>query len=238
MRFWHTKPTPTYTMASIYLTDSQGSGYEYELPQDGSILTLGSAEDCSIPLAESEGVAPLHCSISLTADGYVLADAGSGAGTYANGEAVETVLLVPEAAYGIGNYVLQYADAPAPAESTPAEADYVAVEEAYMGETAVDLGTAIPEEIPAPAPQEEAPAEPAPAPVKKKKKKAAQGTLHRSSMADEIEIQKHFKGENPIVTIFNRIYVIAILAAALLAGMSLRYWLLTGEFLPSALMDK
>lgn len=232
-------------MASIYLTDSQGSGYEYELPQDGSILTLGSAEDCSIPLAESEGVAPLHCSISLTEEGYVLADAGSGAGTYANGEAVETVLLVPEAAYSLGNYVLQYAEAPAPAEATPAEADYVAAEEAYMGETAVDLGTATPEEIPAPAPEVEAPApeeappaEPAPAPVKKKKKKAAQGTLRRSAMADEIEIQKHFKGENPIVTIFNRIYVIALLAAALLAGMSLRYWLLTGEFLPSALMDK
>lgn len=243
-------------MATIYLTDSQGSGYEYELPQDGCTLTLGSAEDCSILLPESEGVAPLHGTICLTEEGYVLSDAGSGAGIFANEEPVESVLLVPEAMYRLGNYTLQYAEFAAQTAPAPEEGDYVAAEEAYMGETAVDLGTATPEAIP-PAPEEEvyttpseeevyaAPAEepappeqPAPLPPKKKKKKSGSEQLRRSAMADEVEITKHFKGENPIVGIFNRVYVVAILAAALLAGMSLRYWLLTGEFLPYALMDK
>lgn len=39
--------------------------------------------------------------------------------------------------------------------------------------------------------------------------------------------------ENPLVTLITPFYVIAVLAAAFVAGLSLRYWILTGGFLPA-----
>lgn len=39
--------------------------------------------------------------------------------------------------------------------------------------------------------------------------------------------------ENPLVTLITPFYVIAILIAAFIAGLSLRYWMLTGGFLPT-----
>lgn len=39
--------------------------------------------------------------------------------------------------------------------------------------------------------------------------------------------------ENPLVTLITPFYVIAVLAAAFVAGLSLRYWMLTGGFLPT-----
>lgn len=39
--------------------------------------------------------------------------------------------------------------------------------------------------------------------------------------------------ENPLVTLITPFYVIAVLVAAFIAGLSLRYWLLTGGFLPT-----
>lgn len=41
------------------------------------------------------------------------------------------------------------------------------------------------------------------------------------------------QGENPLITLITPFYVIGILIAAFVAGLSLRYWMLTGGFLPT-----
>lgn len=44
--------------------------------------------------------------------------------------------------------------------------------------------------------------------------------------------------ENPIVTLIIPFYAIAVIIAAFVAGLTLRYWLVTGGFLPSDWMNK
>lgn len=41
------------------------------------------------------------------------------------------------------------------------------------------------------------------------------------------------RSENPLITLITPFYVIGILIAAFVAGLSLRYWILTGGFLPA-----
>ena len=82
------------------------------------------------------------------------------------------------------------------------------------------------------AASEEAPAEEA-APVKKvvRRKK----NLH-APLAAAVTVSA--KKENVIVTLITPFYVIAVLAAAFVAGLTLRYWLVTGGFLPTEWLNK
>lgn len=79
---------------------------------------------------------------------------------------------------------------------------------------------------------EEAPAEEA-APKKKvvRRKKSLRSTL---AAASPVPTRK----ENPIVTLITPFYVIAVVAAAFVAGLTLRYWLVTGGFLPAEWLNK
>lgn len=80
------------------------------------------------------------------------------------------------------------------------------------------------EEIEEPAAEEgEAPAR---RKVVRRRSRSAAAALAAASMAPS---QK----ENPLVTLITPYYVIAVLAAAFVAGLSLRYWMLTGGFLPT-----
>ncbi|MBR5878494.1 MAG: hypothetical protein IKY91_03000 [Akkermansia sp.] len=191
-------------MAYIDIIDSGGDTFRYPLPEDGSVLLIGSAEDCSISLPHVADLLPQHCTISLQEQGYVLAAATEGAALLAENEPTAAAVLVPGAVYNLGSTILMYA-----VEEVPAEA---------------------PE-----APAEEAPAEPAAeeeAPKKKKKK-----TRKLPGVTPIRDTVFYTEEEGALHIILRRLYVIAILAASFLAGLTLRYWMITGEFLIDDLLS-
>ncbi|MBR1981822.1 MAG: hypothetical protein IKA23_03625 [Akkermansia sp.] len=104
-------------MAYIDIIDSTGNNYRYALPADGSVLLIGSGEDCSISLPHIEGLLPRHCTVSLQAEGYVIAAAVEEATLLAESQPTAAAVLVPHAVYNIGSAVLMYDDA----ETSPAE---------------------------------------------------------------------------------------------------------------------
>ena len=188
-------------MAYIDIIDSGGNTYRYPLPEDGSVLLIGSAEDCSISLPHVADLLPQHCTISLQEQGYVLSAATEGAALLAENEPTAAAVLVPGAVYNLGSTILMYAveDAPPEAE-VPAEAE--AEEEATAEE-----------------------------PKKKKKKfRKLPGVTPIRDTAFYTE------EEGALHIILRRLYVIAILAASFLAGLTLRYWMITGEFLIDELL--
>ena len=192
-------------MAYIDIIDSGGNTYRYPLPVDGSVLLIGSGEDCSISLPHVADMLPQHCTITLQEQGYVLTAATEGAALLAENEPTAAAALVPGAVYNLGSTILMYAEEEAPAEA-PA-----------------------PEETPAePAAEEEASAE---EPKKKKKKfKKLPGV---TPIRDTVYYTEE---EGALHIILRRLYVIAILAASFLAGLTLRYWMMTGEFLIDELL--
>lgn len=120
-------------MAYIDIIDSTGNNYRYALPADGSVLLIGSGEDCSISLPHIEGLQPRHCTVSLQAEGYVIAAAVEEASLLAESQPTTAAVLVPHAVYNIGTAVLMYDEAetaPAPAEEMPQEEEEAPQEEA------------------------------------------------------------------------------------------------------------
>ena len=193
-------------MPAIDIIDSAGNDYRYELPVDGSALLIGAGEDCSISLPHITDLQPQHCTITLQEEGYVISALSPEASLLAEGQPTESAILVPRAAYNIGSAMLIYDDGSA---------------HAAEGAPA--------EEVPA---EEEAPAEAAPKKkkAKKKKKKKASGY---TSMESTISYTEE---DSTLHIILRRLYVIFILAAAFLAGLTLRYWMITGEFLIDELL--
>lgn len=183
-------------MAYIDIIDSGGNTYRYPLPEDGSVLLIGSAEDCSISLPHVADLLPQHCTISLQEQGYVLSAATEGAALLAENEPTAAAVLVPGAVYNLGSTILMYAVEEAPAE----------------------------------APAEETEAEEETPKKKKKKFKKLPGVTPIRDTAFYTE------EEGALHIILRRLYVIAILAASFLAGLTLRYWMITGEFLIDELL--
>lgn len=189
-------------MAYIDIIDSGGNTYRYPLPEDGSVLLIGSAEDCSISLPHVADLLPQHGTISLQEQGYVLSAATEGATLLAENEPTAAAVLVPGAVYNLGSTILMYAveEAPAeaPAEEAPAEETKVAEEE-----------------------------------TPKKKKKKFKKLPGVTPIRDTVFYTEE---EGALHIILRRLYVIAILAASFLAGLTLRYWMITGEFLIDELL--
>ena len=197
-------------MAYIDIIDSNGNDYRYQLPEDGSVLLIGSAEDCSISLPHIADLQPRHCTISLQPEGYVIAAAAAEATLLAESQPVESAILVPQAVYNLGSSMLLYAEAAAE-EAAPAGTDAAPAEESGH------------EEETAPTEEEDAPAR-----KKKKKRKAGrQGLYSISSYTEE---------DSPLHIVLRRLYVILILALAFLAGLTMRYWMITGEYLVDELL--
>lgn len=193
-------------MASIDIIDSAGNTYRYDLPADGSMLLIGSGEDCSISLPHITDLLPQHCSITLQDEGFVIAVATPDAVLLAENQLTEAAVLVPGAVYNIGSSTLMFDDgaaAEAPAQEAPP------VQEAAPAQ-----------------------AEAAPAPLKKKKKRPAPtlaGSPVRATTARTEE-------DSAMHIILRRLYVIAILALSFLAGLTMRYWMVTGDFLIDELL--
>lgn len=191
-------------MAYIDIIDSGGNTYRYPLPEDGSVLLIGSAEDCSISLPHVADLLPQHCTISLQEQGYVLSAATEGAALLAENEPTAAAVLVPGAVYNLGSTILMYAVEEAPAESPAAPAEEAPAEETEA--------------------EEETP---------KKKKKKFRKLPGVTPIRDTVFYTEE---EGALHIILRRLYVIAILAASFLAGLTLRYWMITGEFLIDELL--
>ena len=192
-------------MAYIDIIDSTGNDYRYQLPEDGSVLLIGSAEDCSISLPHIADLLPQHCTISLQPEGYVITPAAPEATLLAEGQPTEAAVLVPHAVYNLGSAMLMYNDA------------------------AVETAPVV-EEAPAAEAEEAADEEPAEPVKKKKKKKKKIGCQGLHSVAEFTE------EDSPLHIVLRRLYVIAILALAFLAGLTMRYWMITGEYLIDELL--
>ncbi len=199
-------------MPVIDIIDASGNDYRYNLPEDGSVLLIGSGEDCSISLPHIADLLPQHCTIALQEEGYVVTIATEGATLLAEGQPTEAAILVPSAVYNIGSAMLMFDDGTAAAaEPAPAEAPA----ESPLAEV---------------APVEEEPAA-APTPIKKKKK-----VKRPSADASFLSSVSYTEEDSVLHIILRRLYVIAILAAAFLAGLTMRYWMITGEFLIDELL--
>ena len=192
-------------MAYIDIIDSTGNDFRYQLPEDGSVLLIGSAEDCSISLPHIADLLPQHCTISLQPEGYVITAAAPGAPLLAEGQPTEAAVLVPHAVYNLGSTMLMYNDAAIAAAPVAEEAPAAETEEAIVEEPA--------------KPEKK---------KKKKKKKIGRKGLHSVAEFTEAEKTQHIA--------LRRLYVIAILALAFLAGLTMRYWMITGEYLIDELL--
>ncbi len=201
-------------MALIYIVEADNTQHPFSLPaEEGSTVTIGSGEDCLIPLPGIAGLSALHCSIALTGGEYVISDAGSEGGTLDGERAISSEPLREGVPYGIGAAFL-YFYAEEPAADTLAEetlAEPIAVSE--YAEPAAEEG--------------EAAAAPA-APLKKKKKKAKPSALRQASLNMAAQQKKQ-----QAMSAINYVYVLLVLALAFYGGMTLRHWMVTGEYLPN-----
>ena len=189
-------------MPVIDIIDASGNDYRYNLPEDGSVLLIGSGEDCSVSLPHIADLLPQHCTIALQEEGYVVTIATEGATLLAEGQPTAAAILVPRAVYNIGSAMLMFDDGSAEtAQAAPAE-----------------------------APAEE---EPAAAPARKKKKKTKHSGSADTSFLGGVSYTEE---DSALHIILRRLYVIAILAAAFLAGLTMRYWMITGEYLIDELL--
>ena len=114
-------------MAYIDIIDSNGNDYRYPLPEDGSVLLIGSGEDCSISLPHIADLQPQHCTIGLQEQGYVVSAATENATLIAGTEATTSAVLVAGVTYSLGSAMLLYGEGEIPAaepvEEAPAEAE-------------------------------------------------------------------------------------------------------------------
>ncbi len=205
-------------MPAIDIIDASGNDYRYNLPEDGSVLLIGTGDDCSISLPHIADLQPQHCTISLQEEGYVIAITTEGATLLAESQPVEAAVLVPRAVYHIGSAMLMYDEAETSLEMPEAPDTQEAPE--------------MPETQEAPEAAATDTTEQAEQPRKKKKKKAKQPAGNSPLVSTAIYTEE----DSTLHIILRRLYVIAILATAFLAGLTMRYWMITGEFLIDELL--
>ena len=187
-------------MPYIDIINSDGKNLRYPLPEDGSIILIGSAEDCSISLPQVAEIHPHHCRITQQEEGFVLT-AEPGATVLFDNTPTESIVLQQHEVYTLGSAILMYSEA-------PLEAPVVQLVEEQV-----------------PAPEE-------PTRTAKKKKKG----LKRSKGSSISSPTTYTEEDSLALIITRRLYVIAILALAFLAGLTLRYWMITGDYLIDELL--
>lgn len=205
-------------MAAIYITDASGTSRAYELNPEFMYL-LGSGEDCDICIADTEGVAAQHCELMWNAalNMYMLHGCTPELMMTAKDSAHNCVALVEGVPYGIGAAQLSYVEELPAAEQLPDESEAEEENDDDGEEESTKMVRA--EAVP----------------VQLRRKPVGRARSLRSNAAAHIpEIE--FQRENPIVTLIKPIYVIAVLIAAFIAGLTLHHLLTTGEFFPATML--
>ncbi len=194
--------------------------YTFELPvTPGAEVVVGTAPSCKLALPGVQGLSPTHARIVCQAEGYVIEDLQSQAGTLLNGRPVRVEFMAPGAEYLLG------------AVSIVLEPDAVASQP-------VQQPVAQPVQQPAQvtdASQQSAQT-PAKAPVKRKVSVGG-GAAARPVPGGAIQdVMKKYdrtgSGSKAVL-----IYVIILLLLAFYAGIALRHWERTGNYLPGIRAD-
>lgn len=205
-------------MPLIYITEPTHF-YTFELPvAPGAEIYIGTAPNCQLALPGVEGLGEVHACISCQPQGYVITDMGTPYGTLANGVPVQADFLRPGVEYRLGAAVITM-----PMEG--AAAPQPMPQQQVMPQTVAPVAQ---EGQKKPALKKKSPLKTGGA-VAKPRPAAAAG-------ASTEDAAKRFKRTGDS-TAFNVIYVIVLIAAAVYAGVALRHWQRTGNFLPGIVAD-
>lgn len=200
-------------MAFLIIKDSHDEYQTRDLPDDmeeNGALTVGSDAACDIVLPAGEGFSPVHCKVRWR-DGYWALRSVDGA-ILVHGVEEHHVKLVEETNYHIGPHTMAFVqdDLPDDDDDTEEEDDKKADEKPEK-DSKGEKKAITKKDI---------------ARTRKKRKLARKvGTAQKVSLAEQ-------KKQSTALGMLGALYVLGVIAAAFVAGLTLRYFLLTGNYLP------
>ncbi len=186
----------------------------------GKVVVIGRDEECDVALPEATGLSRRHCSITCTADGFMLKDLGSTNGTYADTVKLEAEAPLKEGVkYTIGDAAFQVMGLsllPITAKAEEKKAD-----------------------VPAPEPEKatvsEQPTPPPPAKAvvtKRKRKKKRKATARALHMAKVLGNKLNPLSKDINTTPLSIIEILLVLVITFYTGLALYSYLHGGSMLP------
>lgn len=201
-------------MAFLIIKDSHDEYQTRDLPdnmEENGALTVGSDAACDIVLPAGEGFSPVHCKVRWR-DGFWALRSVDGA-ILVHGVEEQHVKLVEETNYHIGPHTMAFVQDDLPDDDDDEEedeADKKADEKPEKGSKG-EKKAITKKDI---------------ARTRKKRKLARKvGTAQKVSLAEQ-------KKQSAALGMLGALYVLGVIVAAFLAGLTLRYFLLTGHYLP------
>ncbi len=194
--------------------------YTFELPvTPGGQVVVGTAPTCQLALPGVGGLSPTHARIVCQPQGYVIEDLQSQYGVTLNGRRVQAEYMAPGAEYMLGAacITLEAAVPPAAQQAQPA--------------------AVAPSPQVAESPGEQAGASNAAPRAKITTAKDVKGTAGPRKSANLDELAKKYARSGGKSSVLTLVYVVILLLAALYAGIALRHWERTGNFLPGIQAD-
>ena len=200
-------------MPRIYIREPNHF-YTYELPVvPGGEVVVGSAPTCQLALPGVNGLSSTHARIVCQPQGYVIEDLHSQYGTLQNGRPVQSEYMQPGLEYMLGAACITLEPVAAAQPAQPVQPSPTAVESAKTG--------AAPETKKSPA-----------------IKRPGTGVKGANQHTDISQLAKKFdRSGSKRGSAFTFVYVVIILLLALYAGIALRHWERTGNFLPGIQAD-
>lgn len=195
--------------------------YTFELPvTPGSEVVVGTAPSCKLSLPGVQGLAPAHARIVCQGNGYVIEDLQqSPLGTQRNGQPIRAEYMAPGTEYQLAAVTIvlepEAVAQPVQPEQQPAPQQPVQPQPA--------------------APQSSAkPAKSSKGPVLRTAADAGDTPAQPGGAIDDLVKKYDRTGSRSKATV---IYVIIILLLAFYAGIALRHWERTGNYLPGIKAD-
>lgn len=199
-------------MAFLIIKDSHDEYQTRDVPdnmEENGALTVGSDAACDIVLPAGEGFSPMHCKVRWR-DGYWALRSVDGA-ILVHGVEEQHVKLVEETNYHIGPHTMAFVQDDLPDDDDDEEEDDKKADEKPEKDSKGEKKAITKKDI---------------ARTRKKRKLARKvGTAQKVSLAEQ-------KKQSTALGMLGALYVLGVIAAAFVAGLTLRYFLLTGNYLP------
>ena len=199
-------------MAFLIIKDSHDEYQTRDLPdnmEENGALTVGSDAACDIVLPTGEGFSPVHCKVRWR-DGFWALRSVDGA-ILVHGLEEQHVKLVEETNYHIGPHTMAFVQDDLPDDDDDEEEDDKKADEKPEKDSKGEKKAITKKDI---------------ARTRKKRKLARKvGTAQKVSLAEQ-------KKQSTALGMLGALYVLGVIVAAFLAGLTLRYFLLTGNYLP------
>lgn len=199
-------------MAFLIIKDSHDEYQTRDLPdnmEENGALTVGSDAACDIVLPAGVGFSPVHCKVRWR-DGFWALRSVDGA-ILVHGVEEQHVKLVEETNYHIGPHTMAFVQDDLPDDDDDEEEDDKKADEKPEKDSKGEKKAITKKDI---------------ARTRKKRKLARKvGTAQKVSLAEQ-------KKQSTALGMLGALYVLGVIVAAFLAGLTLRYFLLTGNYLP------